>query len=149
VRKRYLALVAGEVSVPGTVRTPIAHRPRRRREMWACADAAQARALGARPALTMFRPCWSTARASLLEIDIVTGARHQIRVHLASLGHAVLGDPLYAPPEALPAPRLMLHAASLEFRHPVSGEAMRIESPPPPDFSAVLDGYGRRARRVR
>ena len=65
-------------------------------------------------------------------LEPVTGRSHQLRVHLQALGHPILGDPLYAPPECLAAaPRLLLHARRLALFHPVSGEPMVFDSPAP------------------
>jgi 23S rRNA pseudouridine1911/1915/1917 synthase len=133
VTKRYLAWVDGDVAGAGSRREPIAHHPRRPQAMRACPDAEQARALRARPALTRYRPLERRGGATLLAIEITTGVRHQIRVHLAAAGHPVHGDTVYG---GSAAPRLMLHAAGLGLRHPVSGRRLSIESPPPRDFSA-------------
>ncbi|RMX07657.1 RluA family pseudouridine synthase [Corticibacter populi] len=66
-----------------------------------------------------------------LDLEPVTGRTHQLRVHLQSLGHPILGDPLYASGTALEAaPRLLLHARELAFTHPVNGKEMRFERPP-------------------
>jgi 23S rRNA pseudouridine1911/1915/1917 synthase len=147
VAKRYLALVAGSVREAGTVRLPIAHRPRRPREMCVCANPEQARALGARPALTRFRPLRAGRAVTLVEVDIDTGVRHQIRVHLASIGHAIVGDPLYARAAVADVARLMLHASRLGLRHPVTGTAVEIVSPEPEDFTAELRRFWVRPRR--
>ena len=61
----------------------------------------------------------------------VTGRSHQLRVHMASLGHPILGDPLYATGTAADHPRLMLHAESLRFRHPDGGKALTFSAPVP------------------
>lgn len=67
-----------------------------------------------------------------VELEPVTGRSHQLRVHLSSLGHAILGDELYAtPPVQACAPRLLLHATVLAFMHPQTGETLRFESVPP------------------
>jgi tRNA pseudouridine32 synthase/23S rRNA pseudouridine746 synthase len=61
-----------------------------------------------------------------------TGRSHQLRVHLQAIGHPILGDDLYAPPEILAqAPRLLLHAAAIAFLHPVSGNCLAVRSVPP------------------
>jgi 23S rRNA-/tRNA-specific pseudouridylate synthase len=101
--------------------------------MRVCVDAEQARALGARPALTSYRPLARRGAATLLAVAISTGVRHQIRAHLAAAGHPVIGDTLYG---AAAAPRLMLHATRLAVQHPVSGRRLSIDSTPPPEFSA-------------
>ena len=91
--------------------------------------------------------------AALLACNLATGRTHQIRVHLASIGHPLVGDPTYlrripaaakglaAPIRAalLDFPRQALHAARLGFKHPVSGAAMLFETPIPPDMQALLD----------
>ena len=84
-----------------------------------------------------------------LECDLVTGRTHQIRVHFASIGHPVAGDPVYATGAARRGPdgleRLFLHAWRLELVSPVSGELVRAEAPLPPELESVLAGL--RARR--
>lgn len=86
-----------------------------------------------RPAVTRWkvlaRDPDGTARIAL---SPETGRSHQLRLHLLSLGHPILGDRFYAPPEVVAAaPRLMLHAAELAFAHPYSGQRMRLSAPPP------------------
>lgn len=139
VDKLYLALVVGDVRRGGALAAPIAHRPRRPREMWACPQPERARALRARPAFTRYRPLRRARTATLLAVRIATGVRHQIRVHLASIGHPVLGDTLYGDaPTSSAAPRLLLHAARLAFAHPTDARRVIIRSPLPNDFAAVL-----------
>lgn len=72
----------------------------------------------------------AATHSTRVELEPLTGRSHQLRVHLQALGHPILGDALYAP-EAVQAkaPRLLLHACALGFVHPVSGEALRFESP--------------------
>jgi 23S rRNA pseudouridine1911/1915/1917 synthase len=143
VDKLYLAVVQGRVGQRGTVSAPIAHRPRRPREMLACVDRERAHALRARPALTHYRRLRWQRGAALLGVRIPTGVRHQIRVHLASIGHPVLGDPLYASDAAARAtPRLMLHAARIAFAHPADGRRVIIRSRLPDDFQAALRSLG-------
>lgn len=136
VDKLYLAVVAGTVRRRGRVALPIAHRSDRRSEMETCADPHQARLRGARPALTVYRPLRQLNGATLLAVRIPTGMRHQIRVHLAAIGHPVLGDPLYG--NAASAPRLMLHAARIAFAHPTEGRRVIIHSRLPAAFLAAL-----------
>ncbi|MGM9321234.1 RluA family pseudouridine synthase [Deinococcus aquaticus] len=86
--------------------------------------------------------------ATLFDVDIHTGRPHQIRIHLASAGHPLLGDPLYGPGGA-PLPDLpglpgdlgyWLHAWTLRFRHPLTGQEVRVEAPPPPRLSQNWPG---------
>ncbi|HEY1930711.1 MAG TPA: RluA family pseudouridine synthase [Acetobacteraceae bacterium] len=107
-----------------------------------------------KPALTRYRTlrAWGTA-AALLQCRLATGRTHQIRVHLASTGHPIVGDPLYlrrvpAAARALPEPlrhvlldfpRQALHAAQLGFAHPRTGAPLSFETPLPADFKALLD----------
>jgi 23S rRNA pseudouridine1911/1915/1917 synthase len=83
--------------------------------------------------------------ATLCEVRLETGKTHQIRIHLAEAGHPLVGEQVYirdfenAGRRAIAAPRLMLHAATLGFEHPVTGERIALASPPPPDFTVVVD----------
>lgn len=73
----------------------------------------------------------AAANTTRVELEPVTGRSHQLRVHLQALGHPILGDALYAPAEVqAKAPRLLLHAAALQFRHPASGLPLSFESAP-------------------
>jgi 23S rRNA pseudouridine955/2504/2580 synthase len=91
-------------------------------------------------AVTRVKPLAVTAEASLLELGLLTGRTHQIRVHLAHAGHPILGDEKYGDFELNRAlakqgvRRLLLHARRLSFRHPLSGERLRLEAPLPPDL---------------
>jgi tRNA pseudouridine32 synthase/23S rRNA pseudouridine746 synthase len=85
-----------------------------------------------KPSLTRYRVVDTKAERSRVELEPVTGRAHQLRVHLLAIGHPIVGDALYAPPEVLAgADRLLLHATSLRFAHPVSGAAVAIESAVP------------------
>jgi 23S rRNA pseudouridine1911/1915/1917 synthase len=97
---------------------------------------------------------------SLLELDLVTGRTHQIRVHLASIGHPILGDATYGAGRGNQAKeplrtalralhRPALHAASLVFDHPSTGERLRFESPLPPDLERLLGTLRQRAEAGR
>jgi len=131
VGKRYVALVEGAVTTAGAIDHPIAHHPRRAHAMLVCPDPAQAGRLAARPARTTYRPLAQRGGATLVEVAIATGVRHQIRVHLAATGHPVRGDALYG---GGPAPRLLLHATALSLKHPFIGRMVTIESPMPDAF---------------
>ncbi|MCX5939463.1 MAG: RluA family pseudouridine synthase [Cyanobium sp. LacPavin_0818_WC50_MAG_67_9] len=122
VRKTYLAWVAG---VPagrgGVIDLPLA-RVATRPPRYGVVPVAG----GGKPSLTRWRLLRPGQRASLLLLQPHTGRSHQLRVHLAALGHPVLGDSLYG--DGAAAPRLQLHAAGLRFRHPVSGDVLRLRS---------------------
>lgn len=91
---------------------------------------------GGQRAETEFQVLETYSQGSLVEARPLTGRMHQIRVHLSSRGMGIFGDDLYASPKTPAAPRLMLHAFSLEFVHPFSRQNTRIEAPLPKDFAA-------------
>jgi 23S rRNA pseudouridine1911/1915/1917 synthase len=137
VDKLYLAVVAGDVPRSGTIEIPIAHHPDRPRQMCACEDRRRAESLHARAARTRYRPLRRDGAATLVAVRIRTGARHQVRVHLAAIGHPLLGDALYADARtAATAPRLLLHAVRLGCTHPLSGRRIVVRSPLPDGFGA-------------
>ena len=86
---------------------------------------------GAKEVITGYETLAVSGRLALLEVELVTGRTHQIRVHMSSIGHPVLGDPLYGHRHMPSAPRLMLHAYSLAFTHPETGERMQFIAPCP------------------
>ena len=121
-RKLYLAAVLGDVEQDGRVETAL-------REFGSGRIGVSPEG---KPSLTLFRPLAREGGRSLLEVALVTGRRHQIRAHLASIGRPILGDPLYGPPPRPVggAPRLMLHAWKLE----VPGLIRELVCPPPDGF---------------
>jgi tRNA pseudouridine32 synthase/23S rRNA pseudouridine746 synthase len=128
IDKRYVAIVQGVVAVDtGSIDLPlIVDWPNRPRQI---VD----HTIG-KPSLTHWRVLARGHDWTRLELQPVTGRSHQLRVHLASIGHAIVGDDLYAPPEAATrTPRLMLHARALELPHPQTGERARFETPVPFD----------------
>jgi 23S rRNA pseudouridine1911/1915/1917 synthase len=128
--KRYLALVEGHMPVPeGVIEAPIGRDPRQRQRMALVSVAG-----GGREARTHFRVLGEARGRSLLELQLETGRTHQIRVHLASVGHPVVGDATYGRPQAPRPPRQFLHAAHLEFAHPVTGQWLTFDVPLPPDL---------------
>jgi tRNA pseudouridine32 synthase/23S rRNA pseudouridine746 synthase len=131
VNKRYIAVVAGRLDAPpqdwGTIDLPIIvdwpNRPLR------IVDP-----LRGKPSLTRWRVLGydEAATRTRVELEPITGRSHQLRVHLRELGHPILGDALYAPPEVrVLATRLLLHAWSLRFAHPLTGQGLVFESPAP------------------
>jgi 23S rRNA pseudouridine1911/1915/1917 synthase len=142
MRKHYLALAMGDVAAAGRVETPLAHDPTNVRKMKVVTNAVELESLKAREALTEYEPARSCGRATLLNVRIQTGRMHQIRVHLASIGHPLCGDPLYQSasqrsldPSKLDRPGL--HATRLELAHPTSGKPLVFESPLPADLAAA------------
>jgi len=135
IERRYLAFVRGlPGSDAGRVERAIGRHRSDRKRM-------SVRSRAGRDALTDWRVLRRFARAacSLLEVAPATGRTHQIRVHLASAGLPILGDPVYGRGGGRPAAgRAALHAARLSFRHPRSGEPLRFEAPLPPDLRALL-----------
>jgi 23S rRNA pseudouridine1911/1915/1917 synthase len=137
VERRYLALVAGDPRQDqGTIDLPIADAYEGGRRRLAREGEP------ARPALTRFRVRERFRGAALLQVELETGRQHQIRLHLSHAGLPVLGDPVYGgkpgPRPPVAAPRQMLHAELLGFRHPATAAAVRVESPMPADFARVL-----------
>ena len=109
--------------------------------MVAISEPAYAEEHGARNAVTRFEPLERRAGFTLLEVEIPTGVMHQIRAHLAFIGHPLAGDALYGGPALEGLSRHFLHAARLAFAHP-DGSRPRFESGLPPDLSAALDALG-------
>ena len=148
LQRSYLALCWGVPSSwQGCFDGAIGRDPRERKRMAVVPK-------GGKQALTSYqvRQAWDMA-AALLACRLATGRTHQIRVHLAAAGHPIIGDPVYLrrvpaaakllPPltrgRLLDFPRQALHAASLGFRHPRTGEAMQFETPVPGDFASLLN----------
>lgn len=144
VHKTYLALVEGIVQAPeGRIEAPIARDPGKRKRM-AVVPAQR----GGRAAATAFvvlghylaKTGAQRLEYSLLELDLLTGRTHQIRVHLAFIKHPVVGDRVYGRRrQRIRCPRQFLHAARLRFLQPTTGEAVEVEAPLPADLQAVLD----------
>jgi 23S rRNA pseudouridine1911/1915/1917 synthase len=135
VKKTYLALVQGAVqATAGRIEAPIGRDPANRMRMAVVA--------GGRRSVTGYRVRERFTGWTLLEVDLVTGRTHQIRVHLAALGHPVAGDPVYGTGTARRGPqdlgRLFLHAWRLAFVTPASGDLVRLEAPLPEDLEEVL-----------
>jgi len=127
MEKHYLAMVEGTVKAPsGIIDRPIARSTKDRKKM--AIDPA------GRASVTEWTLLENLRGAALLDVHILTGRTHQIRVHMQSVGHPVAGDPIYGMKHGVPAPRLMLHAHTLAFTHPRTGERMRLEAPPPEAF---------------
>jgi tRNA pseudouridine32 synthase / 23S rRNA pseudouridine746 synthase len=127
VEKRYLAVVAGQLMQPaGEINLPLIcdwpNRPRQKIDF----DVGK-------PSLTTYRRLGIDAKtdSSRVELYPVTGRSHQLRVHLAAIGHPILGDDLYAGEAFGRAPRLLLHATFLAITHPETGLRLHFDCPPP------------------
>jgi 23S rRNA pseudouridine1911/1915/1917 synthase len=136
VERTYLALVAGLPEADaGMVDAPVGRSSREPTRM-----AVSTRGKEARTRYAVERR-WDRSGVSLLRCRLETGRTHQIRVHLAAIGHPVVGDATYATGRRphVDAPRLFLHACRLAFDHPVADGRVEAESPLPADLAAVLD----------
>ncbi|MFZ5656961.1 MAG: 23S rRNA pseudouridine(1911/1915/1917) synthase RluD [Pseudomonadota bacterium] len=144
VHRQYLAVVVGALVSGGTASAPIDRHPRDRLRMAVREDGKEA--------VTHFRLRERFRAHTLLECRLETGRTHQIRVHMAHLKHPIVGDPLYGGPLKLPKGasdetvamlrgfrRQALHAETLEFAHPVTGDAVRCSAPMPADMQALVD----------
>lgn len=137
VRREYQALVHGNLLADqGTVDAPIARHPIQRKQM--------AVVPGGRSAVTHYQVLERLGNYTLLQLQLETGRTHQIRVHLAHIGHPVVGDPAYGPRRAhFDLAGQLLHAFRLSFNHPQSGEPLSFTAPLPEHFQRIL----RRLRR--
>lgn len=132
VERAYLALARGHLeSRTGTIDAPIG-RERRSRTRMAVSGA------GAREARTHFRVIELLPADSYLEVSLETGRTHQIRAHLAAIGHPLAGDPTYGAGEAHGLRRQFLHAHRLAFKHPAGGVRLEFTSELPEDLSRAL-----------
>jgi 23S rRNA pseudouridine1911/1915/1917 synthase len=143
ISRNYLAVCNGVLTGGGTIDEPIGRHPVDRKRMCVRPEG--------KPAITRYTVKERFAAHTYISVVLETGRTHQIRVHFAHRRHALLGDQTYGGRLALPAGasesvvtmlrnfrRQALHATKLEFVHPISGEAMRLEAEPPDDFQSVL-----------
>jgi 23S rRNA pseudouridine1911/1915/1917 synthase len=138
IEREYLALVRGEPGAEsGSIDAPIGRHPSDRKRL-------STRGKRGRPAVTHWRVEVRYRGLTLLRVRLETGRTHQVRVHLASAGLPVAGDPVYGGgrkvTRSLGLERQALHAARLGFEHPVSGERMSFESPLPADLHRAIVG---------
>jgi 23S rRNA pseudouridine1911/1915/1917 synthase len=135
VERRYLALVLGEVAEGrGVVDAPVGRSARQPTRM-----AVTARGRAARTRYEVLERYTDPVAATLLECRLETGRTHQVRVHLAAIGHPVVGDTRYGRGDALAMKRPFLHAHELAFDHPVDGSRRRFQSPLPADLEQVRE----------
>lgn len=128
--RTYLAIAHGRFAdMEGTIDLPIRRKP--------TSFIAQETHPEGKNAVTRYRVLSETEAVSLVELQPITGRTHQLRVHLAAVGHPILGDDLYGELSSL-IPRQALHAYRLEMVHPVTHEPLTVEAPLPDDFMSVL-----------
>jgi 23S rRNA pseudouridine1911/1915/1917 synthase len=137
VKKTYLALVQGSVAAAvGRIEAPIGRDPKMRTRMAVVNDG--------RASTTGYRVRERFADWTLLEVDLITGRTHQIRVHLEAIGHPIAGDPVYGTGTSRRGPdgleRLFLHAWRLEFSSPSRGDLIRVSAELPAELEAPLAG---------
>ena len=135
IEKHYLALVEGEMKEEeGRIEAPIGRSKKDRKKMAVDPEG--------RPAVTEWKVAARGRGCTLLDVHILTGRTHQIRVHMRSIHHPVCGDPLYGVEKGAKVPCLMLHARSLTFAHPSTKEKMTFQAPLPGDFLKGLKSNG-------
>ena len=144
MQKTYLVLVEGHVEPPeALIDAPIGRDPNHRQRMTILHGGQ------GREAQTRYRVrehlAGDAASYTFLEATLITGRTHQIRVHLASLGHPVVGDVVYGKPSSL-VPRQFLHAWRLTFEHPVTAQELSLEAPLPPDLQEGLSALSPEGR---
>jgi len=151
IRREYRAICTGAMTAGGEVDAPVGRHATRRTRM-AVSDRG-------RPAVTHYRVLLRFPAHALIAARLETGRTHQIRVHMAHIGHALVGDPVYGGRLQIPAGasaglrealqkfrRQALHASRLAFRHPEGGRPMTFTVPLPPDFVALLGALDGRPR---
>ena len=135
IEKHYLALAEGIMKEKeGVIEAPIGRSKKDRKKMAVDPDG--------RPAVTEWKVLAEGRNCSLLDVHILTGRTHQIRVHMRSIQHPVCGDPLYGFEKGVKVPCLMLHARSLSFLHPRTKEKKTFQAPLPGDFLKGLKMNG-------
>jgi len=146
IRKTYWALVWGDSPSQGTIDFPLEHDSHDRRRMRVAQSRRSAKPGRSWPAQTTYRKFAGAGDLSLLEIEMATGVMHQIRVHLAALGHPIVSDALYGDPksEEFGLQRHFLHARGLEFHHPEDQRVVSFEADLPRELREVLERLGMR-----
>ncbi len=131
MEKHYLAVVDGCMHEPsGFIDKPIARSKKDRKKMAIDPEG--------RESQTEWTLIENLKNAALLDVHILTGRTHQIRVHMQSLHHPVAGDPIYGQKNGVKVPRLMLHAHTLAFDHPVTGERLKFVAEPSEEFTKAV-----------
>lgn len=136
--REYLAIVHGNFKEDqGVIRAPLGRSPKNRKKQAVVADG--------RPAVTHFRVLERYGDYTLIACRLETGRTHQIRVHLAYIGHPVAGDPLYGPKKTLKGAGQFLHARELGFKQPTTGAQLDFTCPVPPIFRETVHRLRRQA----
>lgn len=130
--REYIGLVHGVIQNDrGTIDAPIGRDPKNRKKYKVIENG--------KPSVTHFEVIERFNDFTLLKLNLETGRTHQIRVHLEYIGYRMAGDPLYGPRKTLEGPGQFLHAASLQFVHPTTGERLSFSAPLPESFEETLD----------
>lgn len=130
--RKYLAIVHGNLpNDRGVIEAPVSRSEKDRKK--------QAVTAKGKDAVTRFQVLERFGDYTLVELTLETGRTHQIRVHMAYIGHPVAGDPLYGPRKTLKGKGQFLHAETLGFTHPITGELMTFSAPLPDIFQSTLD----------
>ena len=132
--RTYYALVQGNIAEEkGTIKAPIGRHPKDRMKMAVVFE-------NSKDAVTHFRVLERYGKHTLIECQLETGRTHQIRVHLAYIGHPVVNDPFYGFRKMdFPIVGQALHSKTLTVKHPITGEVLHFEAPLPADFLACID----------
>lgn len=139
-KRQYLAIVHGNfVEEEGTIDAPIGRNPKDRKQMAVVEKG--------KSAVTHFKVLEQYQGYSLVECQLETGRTHQIRVHMAYIGHPLAGDPLYGPRKTLPGHGQFLHAKTLGFEQPSTGEWLEFSVQPPEIFQQTVADL--RKKRVK
>ena len=138
VKREYLAVAHGRVARDGRIEAPIGRHPIRRTRMAVVARG--------RHAVTHYQVLERHAHATVLRCQLETGRTHQIRVHLSSIGHALVGDSTYGKHGGIPFARQALHAERLTLVHPRTGKTVEWRVEPPPDLQDLISSLRRAAK---
>ena len=135
IKKFYLALVNGQVQADqGTLNKKLEKGEFAEGKKSRVSDSPEAKR-----AITEYRVAERYEQATLLNVQILTGRTHQIRVHMSDLGHPIVGDKIYGGETGLPFNRQVLHAERLYFTHPITKKKMRLTAPLPADIQTLVD----------
>ena len=141
IKKTYLALVWGNTDACSKIEIPLAHDERDRRRMTAILSSPRRKTQKMWEAITHCKKLGSAHGLTLLEIAMETGVTHQIRVHVAAIGHPIVADALYGEPTAenFGLTRHFLHAGQLVFEHPDDGRIITVHTDLPVELRVVLN----------